>query len=122
MAADSNMYVIQPFFQARSFDELVKPLSMAATAYKEQEAKLEDMTDKAAALEWIANQDPNSQTAALYKDMSDKIKGIRDSIMMNGFTGGLRTNILNTRKIYAANSAEIARRYEDMQKYQQRME
>lgn len=121
MAADPNMYVIKPFFEARSFDELVKPLTMAAQAYKEQEAKLEDMTDKAAALEWIANQDPNSQTAALYRDMSDKIQGIRDNIMMNGFTGSLRTNILNTRKIYSANASEITRRYEDMVKYKDRM-
>lgn len=121
MAVDPNMYVIKPFFEARSFDELVKPLTMAAQAYKEQEAKLEDMTDKAAALEWIANQDPNSQTAALYKNMSDKIQGIRDNIMMNGFTGSLRTNILNTRKIYSANASEITRRYEDMVKYKDRM-
>jgi len=82
---------------------------------------LEDMTDKASALEWIANQNPNSQTAALYRNMSDKIKGIRDDIMMNGFNGNLRTDILNTRKIYSANSAEITRRYNDMVKYRDRM-
>ena len=35
MAVDPNMYVIKPFFEARSFDELVKPLTMAAQAYKE---------------------------------------------------------------------------------------
>ena len=122
MAVDPNMYVIKPFFQARSFDEMVKPLTLAAAAYKEQEAKLEDMTDKASALEWIANRDPNSQTAALYREMSDKIQGIRDDIMMNGFHGGIRPSILDTRKIYSANSAEITRRYNDMAEYQKRME
>lgn len=122
MAVDPNMYVIKPFFQAKSFDEMVKPLTLAAAAYKEQEAKLEDMTDKASALEWIANRDPNSQTAALYREMSDKIQGIRDDIMMNGFHGGIRPSILDTRKIYSANSAEITRRYNDMVEYQKRME
>jgi len=101
---------------------MVKPLTLAAAAYKEQEAKLEDMTDKASALEWIANRDPNSQTAALYREMSDKIQGIRDDIMMNGFHGGIRPSILDTRKIYSANSAEITRRYNDMVEYQKRME
>ena len=120
--ADASMYVINPVFQAKSFEEMVKPLSMYAQAYKEQEAKIEDMTDKAAALEWIANQDPDSQTAALYRDMSGKIKGIRDDIMMNGLTGGLRSRILGTRRIYSANSSEITRRYQDMIKYRERME
>lgn len=120
--ADANMYVLNPFFQTRSFDDMVKPLAMYAQAYKEQEAKIEDMTDKAAALEWIANQDPKSQTAALYRDMSAKIKGIRDDMMVNGLQGGTRSRILGARRMYSANSAEITRRYEDMQKYQQRME
>ena len=119
--ADANMYVLNPFFQTRSFDDMVKPLAMYAAAYKEQEAKVEDMTDKASALEWIANQNPNSQTAALYRDMSNKIKGIRDDMMMNGLTGGLRSRILGTRRIYSANSSEITRRYEDMVKYKDRM-
>jgi len=79
------------------------------------------MTDKAAALEWIANQDPESQTAALYRDMSDKIKGLRDNIMMNGLTGGLRSQVLGARRMYSANSAEITRRYEDMKAYRDRM-
>lgn len=117
-----NMYVLNPVFRADTFQETVAPLQMYAQAYKEQEAKIEDMTDKAAALEWIANNNPNSQTAALYKDMSDKIKGIRDDLMNNGLMGGLRSRILGMRRTYSANSAEIARRYEDMQKYQQRME
>jgi len=80
------------------------------------------MTDKAAALEWIANQNPDSQTAALYKDMSAKIQGLRDDIMMNGLTGGLRSRILGARRMYSANSAEITRRYEDMKKYQDKMD
>ena len=117
-----NMYILNPVFKADTFQEVVAPLQMYAQAYKEQEAKIEDMTDKAAALEWIANNNPNSQTAALYKDMSDKIKGIRDDLMNNGLMGGLRSRILGMRRTYSANSAEIARRYEDMQKYQQRME
>ena len=54
--------------------------------------------------------------------MSDKIQGIRDDIMMNGFHGGIRPSILDTRKIYSANSAEITRRYNDMAEYQKRME
>ena len=120
--ADASMYVLNPFFQTKSFDEMVKPLTMYAQAYKEQEAKIEDMTDKAAALEWIANQNPDSQTAALYRDMSDKIKGLRDDIMTNGLTGGLSSRILGARRMYSANSAEITRRYEDMKKYQDRME
>ena len=120
--ADANMYVLNPFFQTRSFDDMVKPLALYAQAYKEQEAKIEDMTDKAAALEWIANQDPESQTAALYKDVSAKIKGIRDDMMINGLQGGTRSRILGARRMYSANSAEITRRYEDMKKYQERME
>lgn len=93
---------------------MVQPLALYAQAYKEQEAKIEDMTDKAAALEWIANQNPDSQTAALYRDMSAKIKGIRDDIMINGLQGGTRSRILGARRMYSANSAEITRRYEDM--------
>ena len=120
--ADANMYIMNPVFQAESFNEMVQPLTMYATAYKEQEAKIEDMTDKAAALEWIANQNPDSQTAALYRDMSDKIKGIRDDLMINGLQGGTRSRILGARRMYSANSAEITRRYEDMKKYQERME
>lgn len=120
--ADANMYIMNPVFQAESFNEMVQPLALYAQAYKEQEAKVEDMTDKAAALEWIANQNPDSQTAALYRDMSAKIKGIRDDMMINGLQGGTRSRILGARRMYSANSAEITRRYEDMQKYQQRME
>lgn len=120
--ADANMYIMNPVFQAESFNEMVQPLALYAQAYKEQEAKIEDMTDKAAALEWIANQNPDSQTAALYRDMSAKIKGIRDDMMINGLQGGTRSRILGARRMYSANSAEITRRYEDMQKYQQRME
>jgi len=119
--ADANMYIMNPVFQAESFNEMVQPLALYAQAYKEQEAKVEDMTDKASALEWIANQNPDSQTAALYRDMSNKIKGIRDDMMMNGLTGGLRSRILGTRRIYSANSSEITRRYEDMVKYRDRM-
>ena len=119
---NGNMYVLDPVFKADTFQEMVAPLAMYAQAYKEQEAKVEDMTDKASALEWIANQNPDSQTAALYRDMSDKIKGIRDDMMMNGLTGGLRSRILGTRRIYSANSSEITRRYNDMVKYQDRME
>lgn len=120
--ADANMYVLNPVFKADTFQETVAPLTLYAQAYKEQEAKIEDMTDKAAALEWIANQDPESQTAALYRDMSNKIKGLRDDIMTNGLMGGLRSRILGARRAYSANSAEITRRYESMQKYQERME
>ena len=120
--ADGNMYVLNPFFQTRSFDDMIKPLALYAQAYKEQEAKIEDMTDKAAALEWIANRDPQSQTAALYRDMSEKIKGIRDDMMINGLQGGTRSRILGARRMYSANSAEITRRYEDMKAYQNRME
>jgi hypothetical protein len=112
--ADANMYIMNPVFQAESFNEMVQPLALYAQAYKEQEAKIEDMTDKAAALEWIANQNPDSQTAALYRDMSAKIKGIRDDMMINGLQGGTRSRILGARRMYSANSAEITRRYEDM--------
>lgn len=58
--ADANMYIMNPVFQAESFNEMVQPLALYAQAYKEQETKIEDMTDKAAALEWIANQNPDS--------------------------------------------------------------
>jgi len=58
--ADANMYVLNPVFKADTFQEMVAPLTLYAQAYKEQEAKVEDMTDKAAALEWIANQNPDS--------------------------------------------------------------
>lgn len=122
MAIDANMYVLNPVFKADTFQETVAPLQLYAQAYKEQEAKVEDMTDKAAALEYIANQNPDSQTAALYRDMSNKIKGLRDDIMTNGLMGGLRSRILGARRTYSANSAEITRRYQDMQKYQERME
>ena len=120
--ADASMYILNPVFKAESFKEMVEPLNLYAQAYKEQEAKIEDMTDKAAALEWIANRDPESQTAALYRNMSEKIKDIRDDMMINGLQGGTRSRILGTRRIYSANSAEITRRYEDMKKYQERME
>lgn len=122
MAIDASMYVLNPVFKADTFQETVAPLTLYAQAYKEQEAKIEDMTDKAAALEWIANQNPESQTAALYRDMSDKIKGIRDNIINNGLMGDTRSRILSTRKTYSANSAEIMRRYQDMVKYKDRMD
>lgn len=54
--------------------------------------------------------------------MSAKIKGIRDDMMMNGLMGGTRSRILGARRIYSANALEITRRYEDMKKYQERME
>lgn len=122
MAIDANMYVLNPVFKADTFQETVAPLQLYAQAYKEQEAKVEDMTDKAAALEYIANQNPDSQTAALYRDMSNKIKGLRDDIMTNGLMGGLRSRILGARRTYSANSAEIMRRYQDMVKYKDRMD
>lgn len=117
MAVQSS-FTIDSYFEPTSFKDMVLPLTYYKNTYDTQEKKLEDMTDKAAALKWIAEQNPDSQTARLYNSMMDRIADVSEQLThTRGLTPSVRHNVLALREPYSANTAEILRRQEAMEKY-----
>jgi len=114
-------FVINSTYDPFTLGELMTPYQEYGKAFEKQEDKIEDMTDKAETLKYIAEQDPNSETARLYQSMNDRLTAARDELYRNGMSMGIRKDIQNLRGLYTANASEITRRYNDLREYRDRM-
>lgn len=95
----ANYFVINNKFKPYSFDELIKPYQLYAKEYDEQEAKMDDLLDKAASLD---NLSPtlDKQAYDSFQAWKDSVKTVSDNLATRGLNPRLRNDINNLSKDY----------------------
>ena len=95
----ANYFVINNKFKPYSFDELIKPYQLYAKEYDEQEAKMDDILDKAASLD---NLSPtlDKQAYDSFQAWKDSVKAASDNLATRGLNPRLRNDINNLSKDY----------------------
>lgn len=87
-------------FNPYTFDELVKPLSMAEEAYEKVQSGIEELGAKADLMKMYANEVPDSNTANMYNSYARDLEKQASMLAKYGLTPGSRNKLSEMKKRY----------------------
>ena len=87
-------------FNPYTFDEMLKPLAMAADAYNTVQSGIEELGAKADLMKMYANEVPDSKTANMYNSYANDLEKQASMLAKNGLTPASRQGLLNMKRRY----------------------
>lgn len=87
-------------FNPYTFDEMLKPLAMAADAYNTVQSGIEELGAKADLMKMYANEVPDSKTANMYNSYAKDLEKQASMLAKNGLTPASRQGLLNMKRRY----------------------
>lgn len=87
-------------FNPYTFDEMLKPLAMAADAYNTVQSGIEELGAKADLMKMYANEVPDSKTANMYNSYAKDLEKQASMLAKHGLTPASRQGLLNMRRRY----------------------
>lgn len=87
-------------FNPYTFDEMLKPLAMAADAYNTVQSGIEDLGAKADLMKMYANEVPDSKTANMYNSYAKDLEKQASMLAKHGLTPASRQGLLNMKRRY----------------------
>ena len=111
-------YVADSSFRPFTFDEMIKPLALYGTAYKEVENDLVNLS-KADKFKYLDSTiSPDDPARQIYDNYASELKTYADDLAANGLTINNRKGILNLKARYAGEIGQLfdaeAKREEEM--------
>lgn len=87
-------------FNPYTFDEMLKPLAMAADAYNTVQSGIEELGAKADLIKMYANEVPDSKTANMYNSYAKDLEKQASMLAKHGLTPASRQGLLNMKRRY----------------------
>lgn len=87
-------------FNPYTFDEMLKPLAMAADAYNTVQSGIEELGAKADLMKMYANEVPDSKTANMYNSYAKDLEKQASMLAKHGLTPASRQGLLNMKRRY----------------------
>lgn len=101
-------------FNPYTFDEMLKPLAMAADAYNAVQSGIEELGAKADLMKMYANEVPDSKVANMYNSYAKDLEKQASMLAKHGLTPASRQGLLNMKRRYSSEvvpiEAAVARR------------
>lgn len=101
-------------FNPYTFDEMLKPLAMAADAYNTVQSGIEELGAKADLMKMYANEVPDSKVANMYNFYAKDLEKQASMLAKHGLTPASRQGLLNMKRRYSSEvvpiEAAVARR------------
>lgn len=87
-------------FNPYTFDEMLKPLAMAAEAYNTVQSGIEELGAKVDLMKMYANEVPDSKTADMYNSYAKDLEKQASILAKHGLTPTSRQGLLNMKRRY----------------------
>lgn len=94
-------------FNPYTFDEMLKPLAMAADAYNAVQSGIEELGAKADLMKMYANEVPDSKTANMYNSYAKDLEKQASMLAKHGLTPASRQGLLNMKRRYSSEVVPI---------------
>lgn len=94
-------------FNPYTFDEMLKPLAMAADAYNTVQSGIEELGAKADLMKMYANEVPDSKTANMYNSYAKDLEKQADTLAKHGLTPASRQELLRMKRRYSSEITPI---------------
>ncbi len=94
-------------FNPYTFDEMLKPLAMAAEAYNTVQSGIEELGAKADLMKMYANEVPDSRTANMYNNYANDLEKQASMLAKYGLTPASRQGLLKMRRRYSSEITPI---------------
>lgn len=94
-------------FNPYTFDEMLKPLAMAADAYNTVQSGIEELGAKADLMKMYANEVPDSKVANMYNSYADDLEKQASMLAKHGLTPASRQGLSNMKRRYNSEIAPI---------------
>ena len=94
-------------FNPYTFDEMLKPLAMAADAYNAVQSGIEELGAKADLMKKYANEVPDSKTANMYNSYAKDLEKQASMLAKYGLTPASRQGLLNMKRRYSSEVVPI---------------
>lgn len=94
-------------FNPYTFDEMLKPLAMAADAYNAVQSGIEELGAKADLMKMYANEVPDSKTANMYNSYAKDLEEQASMLAKHGLTPASRQGLLNMKRRYSSEVVPI---------------
>ena len=88
-------------FKPFSYQELLAPVLLATQAHQDVEEKYGELETKANMYEKIANANPESKAASMYKKFSDDLRNAANELAINGLSPSSRKAMLDMKSRYS---------------------
>lgn len=88
-------------FKPFSYQELLAPVLLATQAHQDVEEKYGELEAKANMYEKIANANPESKAASMYKKFSDDLRNAANELAINGLSPSSRKSMLDMKSRYS---------------------
>ena len=85
-------------FNPYTFDEMLKPLAMAADAYNTVQSGIEELGAKADLMKMYANEVPDSKVANMYNSYAKDLEKQASMLAKHGLTPASRQGLLNMKR------------------------
>lgn len=100
-----------------SFESLARPLMALQDKQEKYEDSISLLNSEAAKYEAIANSEPNSEAAALYKGMTEQTKAVADELATKGvLDASIRSKVMGLNTTFNKNILPIGQAYENKMK------
>ena len=100
-----------------SFESLARPLMALQDKQEKYEDSISLLNSEAAKYEAIANSEPNSEAAALYKGMTEQAKAVADELATKGvLDASIRSKVMGLNTTFNKNILPIGQAYENKMK------
>lgn len=100
-----------------SFESLARPLMALQDKQEKYEDSISLLNSEAAKYEAIANSEPNSEAAALYKGMTEQTKAVADELATKGvLDASIRSKVMGLNTTFNKNVLPIGQAYENKMK------
>lgn len=100
-----------------SFESLARPLMALQDKQEKYEDSISLLNSEAAKYEAIANSEPNSEAAALYKGMTEQAKAVADELATKGVLDtSIRSKVMGLNTTFNKNILPIGQAYENKMK------
>lgn len=94
-------------FNPYTFDEMLKPLAMAADTYNTVQSGIEELGAKADLMKMYANEVPDSKTANMYNSYAKDLEKQADTLAKHGLTPASRQELLGMKRRYSSEITPI---------------
>lgn len=100
-----------------SFESLARPLMALQDKQEKYEDSISLLNSEAAKYEAIANSEPNSEAAALYKGMTEQAKAVANELAIKGvLDASIRSKVMGLNTTFNKNILPIGQAYENKMK------
>lgn len=94
-------------FNPYTFDEMLKPLAMAADAYNTVQSGIEELGARADLMKMYANEVPDSKVANMYNSYAEDLEKQASMLAKHGLTPASRQGLLNMKRRYSSEITPI---------------